>query len=137
MTAGAVLSSAVLTILVLIFYTYLGTRVGAMRGKYQVKAPAMTGPDEFERAVRVHMNTLEQIVVFLPLLWLATMFFRPLYWLPALVGLIWLIGRVLYMTGYMQDPSKRSLGFSVAGVANLVLLVLAIWGIVQEAMAAS
>ena len=36
----------------------------------------MTGHPEFERAVRVQMNTIEQFVIFLPLLWLATIYFR-------------------------------------------------------------
>jgi glutathione S-transferase len=137
MSVGGQLSSAVMTILVLLFYQYLGSRVGSMRGKHNVSAPAMTGPPEFERAVRVHMNTLENLVVFLPLLWLATLFFRALFWLPALVGLVWLIGRILYMTSYMEDPGKRGLGFGIALIANVVLLVLAIWGIVQTAMALS
>ena len=97
----------------------------------------MTGNPEFERAVRVHMNTLEQIIVFLPLLWVATVYFRTLGWLPAVLGLVWIVGRILYMQGYMQAPEKRELGFAVAGLANLGLLILAIVGIAMSWSAAT
>jgi glutathione S-transferase len=69
---SAELLSAVVTILAVLFFFYTGFGVGRMRGKHKINAPAMTGPIEFESAVRVQMNTLEQLVVFLPLLWLAT-----------------------------------------------------------------
>ncbi|MBV9063492.1 MAG: MAPEG family protein, partial [Alphaproteobacteria bacterium] len=68
--------SALVTILVLILYVAMGARVGRMRGKHNVAAPATAGHPEFERAFRVHMNTLEQLIIFLPLLWLATFFYR-------------------------------------------------------------
>ena len=126
----AALLSAIVTIIAVLFYYYTGLRVGAMRGKHKIDAPAMTGHPEMDRAVRVQMNTLEQLVVFLPLLWLATLYFHALAWLPAVTGLVWVIGRAIYMTGYMADPSKRSTGFLIATFATLVLLVLAIWGIV-------
>ncbi len=126
----ATLLSAIVTIIAVLVYFYMGLRVGQMRGKHGVQAPAMSGPPEFERAVRVHMNTLEQIVVFLPLLWLATIYFHTLGWLPPALGLLWIIGRILYMTGYMADPAKRELGFGIAALANLGLLILALIGIV-------
>ena len=135
------LLTAVVTILAILVYFYMGIRVGQMRGKHNVKAPAMTGHSEFECAVRVHYNTLEAMVVFLPLLWLATFYFTPAFsmlaWLPAALGLVWVIGRVLYMTGYMADPEKRSLGFLISAVAQLALLVLAVIGIVKVWMAIS
>ncbi len=136
------LVTAIITILALLFYFWTGLNVGRMRGKHGIKAPAMTGNPEFECAVRVQMNTLEWIVVFLPLLWLATMYFSPamriawLGWLPAAFGIIWIIGRVLYMTGYMQAPEKRELGFSVAAFSVLALLILSIIGIVMQWTAA-
>ena len=131
------LATAVVTILTLIFYFTTGLNVGRMRGKHNVKAPAMTGHLEFESAVRVQMNTLEWIVVFLPLLWLATIYFSPsmtilyLAWLPPVLGIIWIIGRWLYMSGYMQAPEKRETGFMIAGIAILGLLICAIVGIVM------
>jgi len=105
--------------------------VGRMRGKHGVHAPAVTGAPEFERAFRVQMNTLEQLVLFLPLLWLATIYPVVSGYLAPGLGLIWLIGRVLYSSGYMADPAKRSLGFNIGAAAVLGLLVLSIVGIVH------
>src|SRR5438552_18473587 len=122
------LTSAIVTILALLVYFYMGMRVGAMRGKHGIKAPAMTGHPEMDRAVRVHMNTLEQLVIFLPLLWIATAFFHWLGWLPAAVGFVWVIGRLMYMQRYMADPDKRGTGFGIPALSQLVLLILAIAG---------
>jgi glutathione S-transferase len=133
------LLSAVVTLLAIVLYFYMSVRVGQMREKHGVKAPATTGHPEFERAFRVHYNTLESLVVFLPLLWLAALYFTPAFpmlsWLPAALGLVWVVGRVFYMTGYMADPDKRGLGFGIASIAQLLLLILAIAGIVRIWMA--
>lgn len=145
MTTGVpvTLATAIVTILALLFYFWTGINVARMRGKHGIHAPAMTGNPEFECAVRVQMNTLEWLVIFLPLLWLATMYFSPamsilwLSWLPPIFGIIWIIGRFMYMQGYMQAPSKRSVGFGVAGVAAIGLLIMSIIGIVMAWMAAT
>jgi len=129
------LLSAIVTILAIILYFYMGIRVGQMRGKHNVKAPAMTGHPEFERAFRVHYNTLEALPVFFALLWLATIYFRTIGWLPGLLGVLWIVGRFLYMTGYMADPDKRGMGFGIAAVAQLALLLLAVYGIVETYIA--
>lgn len=129
--------TAAITIVAIVFYFWTGLNVGRMRGKHKIDAPAMTGNPEFERAVRVQMNTLEWFVIFLPLLWLATLYFSPamtmvyLAWLPPVLGAVWIVGRVLYMSGYMQAPEKRSTGFLIAGVAALGLLICAIVGVVM------
>ena len=131
------LVSAVITIVAILFYFWTGLNVGRMRGKHGVNAPAMTGDPEFERAVRVQMNTLEWFVIFLPLLWLATIYFSPsmtmvyLSWLPAVLGVLWIVGRVMYMSGYMVAANKRSTGFLIAGVAIIGLLICAIVGVVM------
>jgi glutathione S-transferase len=125
------LFSAAVTVLALLLVFYTGWNVGTMRGKHKIAAPAVTGNPEFERAYRVQMNTLEQFVLFLPLLWLATIYFHMLPWLPAVFGLVWILGRWLYMQGYMAAPDKRGRGFVVAGIANLALSLMAIVGIVQ------
>ena len=124
--------SAMVTILAVLFVFYTGFHVGQMRGKHNIKAPATAGHPAFECAYRVQMNTLEQFVLFLPLLWLATIYFRTWAWLPPLLGLVWIVGRILYMQGYMQAPEKRGPGFAIGGVALLALLILAIVGIVQD-----
>jgi len=142
-TMQVTLATAVITVLALLFYFWTGMGVARMRGKHGVKAPTMTGPMEFESSVRVQMNTLEWIVVFLPFLWLATIYFSPamtiayLSWLPAALGILWIIGRWMYMTGYMAAPEKRSNGFLIAGVAVIGLLICTIIGIVMTWSAVS
>jgi glutathione S-transferase len=129
-SAGTLLSAAV-TVLTVLLGIYTMMLVGRMRGKHGVQAPAVTGAAEFERAFRVQMNTLEQSVLFLPLLWLATVYPMVSGYLAPGLGLVWIIGRFLYASGYMADPAKRSTGFLISGVALLGLLVLSISGIVR------
>ena len=131
----ATLLSAIVTVLSILFVFYTGINVARMRGKHKIDAPAVTGNPEFERAYRVQVNTLEQFVMFLPLLWLATSYFKMLPWLPAVLGLVWIVGRFMYMQGYMVAPEKRSMGFLVTSVATLGLLIVTIIGIVQAWMA--
>jgi glutathione S-transferase len=135
----AALLSAAVSILAALLYIYMIIHVGQARGKTGIEAPTMTGAPQLERAVRVHYNTLEAMPVFLTGLWLATIYFSPAYpvvaWLPAVLGLIWVIGRIVYMQGYMAAPEKRSTGFGIQGVAMLGNLILAIIGIVTVWMA--
>ena len=134
MVPATILSAAV-TILAVIFMIYCMFNVGRMRGKHSIKAPETTGPVEFESAVRVQANTIEQALMFLPLLWIATIYFRTLGWLPPLFGLVWVIGRIVYLQGYMTAPEKRSTGFTITALATVGLLVLSIIGIVQAWLA--
>jgi len=135
LASHVVLASAVVTILAVLFYFWTGIKVGQMRGKHKIDAPLMTGNREFECAVRVQVNTLEWMPIFLPLLWLATIYFSPamsmayLSWLPPVLGVIWIIGRIVYMNGYMTAPEKRSTGFLIAGLAAIGLLICAIIGV--------
>jgi glutathione S-transferase len=129
-TAGTLLSAAV-TVLAVLLGLYTMMLVGHMRSKHGVHAPAVTGAPEFERAFRVQMNTLEQFVLFLPLLWLATVYPVVSGYLAPGFGFVWLVGRILYASGYMAEAAKRSSGFLIAGVALLGLLVLSIVGIVN------
>ena len=124
--------SAIVTILVLVLYVYMGSRVGGMRGKHNIAAPAVSGHPEFERAFRVHANTLEQLMIFFPLLWLATLLYHGIGWLPALLGLIFLAGRIIFMQRYMADPKSRAPGIMIGVIAYVGLLILAVIGIVQD-----
>ncbi len=128
------LATALVNILAIVLYFYMGVNVGRMRVKHNVKAPATTGATEFDRAFRVQMNTLEHLPVFLPLLWLAMLYFSWLPWAVPALGVVWIIGRALYMDGYMKDPEKRGLGFGVSALAEILLLVLALIGIVAAWM---
>lgn len=119
--------TAVVTILAVLFYFFLGTRVSAARAKYGVKLPATSGPPEFERVLRVHMNTLEWMPIFLPLLWLCAFYYGDTY--AALLGLLWIVGRIAYLVGYTQAVEKRLVGFLIQSIACVLLLVLAAIGI--------
>ena len=133
-TPAAVLSAAV-TILAVVVYLATGMVVGRMRYKHKVAPPAVTGAPEFERAYRVQLNTLEQLAVFLPMLWIATAFPVEIGWFAPAFGLVWVLGRILYMRGYLAAPEKRSLGFNLAAGATIALLVLAVIGVVDAWMA--
>ena len=119
---------AFVTILAVLFTFLASARVGALRVKHKIEAPATVGHPEFERAIRVHMNTIESLVLFLPLLWLASLLYSSLL-APALGG-IWLIGRVIYMVGYMSEAAKRGPGAIITMLATAGLLILAVIGLV-------
>ncbi len=134
LAAPDMLATAAVTMLAVILYVYMGIRVGSARGKYKISAPAMTGHPDFERAVRIQANTLEFMASFLPALWLAALYFGG--WFPPALGLLWVIGRVVYLIGYSAAADKRSLGFGIQAIAAILLIVLAIVGIVQTFMMA-
>jgi glutathione S-transferase len=117
----------VLAVLVLFVVTI---NVGRARAKSGIKPPAMTGDPDFERAVRVQQNTLEQIVLFLPMLWVFATVLNPLY--AAVLGAVWVVGRILYAWGYYQAAEKRGLGFAIAGLASMVLMVGSLVGVVMQ-----
>lgn len=125
---------AIVTILALVLYFVMGMRVGQGRTKYGVVAPAISGNADFERLYRVQANTLEWLPIFLPALWLFA-----LYWderVAAGLGVVWIIGRFLYMTSYARDASTRGPGFGIQALATGVLLFGAlgrlIWLAVQH-----
>jgi glutathione S-transferase len=106
----------------------MGIRVGQARAKYDVKAPATSGHPEFERTFRVHMNTLEGLVVYLPALFLFAMYIND--YVAAGLGFLWIAGRYMYMEGYIEDAEKRSAGFGIQALAMLALLLGAIVGVI-------
>ena len=133
----ATVLSAFATLLAVFVLIFTFAQVGRYRGKHSILAPAMTGHPEFERAVRVQMNTIEQFVIFLPLLWLATIYFRIYGWVVPALGLVWCIGRIVYAMGYMAAPEKRGLGFTISILASLGLLVLSAYGLISPWLAAT
>ena len=116
----------VIAILAVMQFVVFGFLVGRARLKYGVKAPAISGNAEFERVFRVQMNTLEQLVCFLPALFLAATYWSPVF--AALVGIVYLVGRLIYRQSYITDPSKRALGFLLTIVPTFVLLIAALIG---------
>ena len=111
----------VVVILALVEYMVFGLLVGRARGKYNCPAPAVTGDPVFERYYRVHQNTLEQLVVFIPAILIYGYFGNPT--VAALAGLLFLIGRIIYLLGYVRDPAKRGPGFGLGYIATAFLLV--------------
>jgi uncharacterized membrane protein YecN with MAPEG domain len=112
---------AIVTALALLVYMYMGFQVGAGRGKYKVEAPAISGDPTWERLYRVQINTVEQLVVFLPALWIFAYLGNPVW--AAAIGSVFVIGRVIYMVTYVQDPARRTIGFLLGFLANVVLVI--------------
>jgi len=120
-----------ITMLALLQFFFFLQLVGMARGKYGIKAPAVTGNEVFERYFRVQMNTLEQLIMFLPALWIASIYaFVAYYWI-ALIGAVYLIGRFIYQRGYVADPAKRSLGFGMSALPLIALLIIDIVGVIM------
>jgi glutathione S-transferase len=126
------LLTGISTLLAVILLMFTFWQAAQMRGRHGIQAPAMTGHPEFERAARVQMNTLEQFAIFLPLLWLATLYFRLYPWVPSILGVVWVLGRVLYSIGYMRDPTARHSGFVISFLASMALLVLTVLGLIES-----
>jgi glutathione S-transferase len=102
-------------------YFYFAMAVGAARGKHKIAAPAITGHPDFECAYRVQMNTLEQLIVFVPsMICFAT--FVSERW-AAVLGLVFVAGRMVYAIGYRKAPDKRGWGFMISAIPQLILLV--------------
>jgi glutathione S-transferase len=113
-------------LLALIEYFGFAMAVGRARYRFGVKAPATTGNIDFERYYRAQMNTLEQLIIFIPALWSFAIFIS-IMWAAAL-GVIFIVGRLLYFTGYVKAAEKRSAGFGLATFAQLFLLIGGIVG---------
>lgn len=124
---------AIVGLLALLQFVFFGMAVGHARGKYGVKAPAVTGHEVFERYFRVQQNTLELLVVLLPALWLFALYVSAPW--AALLGGVYLVGRALYFTGYVKDPARRETGFAVSILPVLALLIGALVGAVRAALA--
>ena len=125
--------AAIITLLALSLFTSAVVWVGAARIKYGVKAPATTGNENFERIFRVQMNTLENLVLFLPALWLFNYYVSPLW--TGILGLVWLLGRVDYALSYARSAEARSRGYGISALAFLALAVGAAVGIVLRIIA--
>ena len=121
--------AAIDTLLAVLLTLFLAGRTGYLRDKYKIAAPAITGNPAFERAQRTHMNTVENLVLFIPLLWIATIYYggQVPFWL----GLLWIASRIVYMFGYAQQNTQmRGPG---AGLGFLTLFALLILGAIGVA----
>lgn len=116
--------------LALLQFIFFGLAVGRARVRYQVPAPATTGNELFERYFRVQMNTLEQLVVFVPSVWLFGAYVSPA--IAAALGALFIAGRFLYFSGYVRDPKKRGAGFGLSFLPNVALVLGATIGAALE-----
>jgi glutathione S-transferase len=120
--------TALVTCVAILFYFFTSLQVGKARAKFGIKAPATTGNPGFERVFRVQMNTLEWLPFFLPALWLFAIYISDP--IAAVLGLVWIVGRILYMTGYSQAAEKRGRGFGIQAAAAILLWLGAMGAIV-------
>ena len=125
--------TALVTCLAILVYFYSTILVSRARGKFGVKLPAISGNPDFERVFRAQMNTLEWLPIFLPALWLFAIYIGD--GIAALLGAIWVVGRILYILGYAQAVAKRGPGFAIQAIAAIALWIgsfgAIIWRIVH------
>ena len=120
--------TALVTLLAVLLYFYTGILVGKARRRTGIKAPATTGNPDFERVFRVQMNTLEWMPILLPAMWLAANYIGDKW--AAAGGVVWIIGRIMYIQGYSVAANKRGTGFGIQALAALALWVAALVGVV-------
>jgi uncharacterized membrane protein YecN with MAPEG domain len=111
----------IVTALALLQFVVFGIKVAKARGKYGVKAPAVTGNEVFERHFRVQQNTLELLIVFVPGLFLFSRHFNPLW--AAVLGVVYLIGREIYAASYVKNPAARGAGYGISALPTVVLVI--------------
>ena len=116
-------------VLALLEYMVMGGLVGFARGKYKIAAPAMTGHPEFERTNRVHVNTLENLIIFIPSVWIFGAYVSArcaavLWWL-------FVVARAVYAIGYLRAAEKRIIGARVTGLIEIVLVVGCLVGLAR------
>jgi len=118
----------IVTVVALMQFLMIGFQVGRARTKYGVHAPAMSGHPAFDRIFRVQMNTLEQLVMFLPVMWIFARFISPLW--AAAFGVVFIIGRMIYAITYVREPKSRALGFALTAIPTLIMMVwLLVWAV--------
>ena len=122
--------TALVTCLAVAYCFFTGFQVGKARAKFGIKAPAVTGNLDFERVYRVQMNTLEWMPIFLPSLWLFAIYISDP--VAAAIGVIWIAGRILYMTGYSKAADKRGRGFGIQALAAGILWLGALGAIIRS-----
>lgn len=125
--------TALITLIAAVLFLYMGLRVGLSRDKYGVDAPATTGHPDFERLFRIHMNTLEGLAMFLPALWIFAAFMSDTG--AAILGLVWIIGRIIFMVGYAKAAKSRSAGFGIQFLATLILICGGLFGVIRAILA--
>ena len=112
-------ATALTTLASVLFYAWLGYRVGRARMTCNVPAPATTGDPTFERHYRIQMNTLEWLPIQLVGLWMFAIYISDVG--AALLGVVWIAGRALYARAYLANPKTRTAGFVIQFAASMLL----------------
>ena len=116
-------------VLALLEYMVMGALVGFARAKYRISAPALTGHPDFERTNRVHVNTLENLIIFVPAVWIFATYVSTTW--AAGLGALFVVARALYAIGYLQAAEKRSIGAGITGIVTIVLVVGGLIGVAR------
>jgi glutathione S-transferase len=122
--------SALIILIALLQYLAFTALVGLRRGKHSVKAPQTSGHDIWERQFRVQQNTMEQLVIFIPTM-IAFSMYTSARW-ALLPGVLFVAGRQLYYHQYVSDPASRTPGMALTLLANVILLVGAMIGLLMS-----
>ena len=115
--------------LALLEYVAMAALVGRAREKFGILAPTMTGHPDFERVIRVHLNTLENLIIFVPAVWIFASYVSALW--AAILGFVFVVARAVYAIGYLRAAEKRSIGASVTGLIEGVLVVGCLVGLAR------
>jgi glutathione S-transferase len=118
------------TLIIIVQYIAFMLLVGKQRVAHQIKAPATSGHELFDRAYRIQMNTLEQMAISLPAMWVCAWFFSPA--VAAALGLLFAVGRFMYGLAYMANPEKRGPGMGIGFLACVGMIGCGLWGIVAQ-----
>mgnify|MGYP005635603085 CR=1 FL=1 len=112
---------AAVIFIALIEYLVFGGFVGKARATYDIPAPATTGNEVFERYFRAHLNTLENLIVFIPSIIGFGLYVHTM--IGAVLGAFFIIGRALYFRGYVKEPKSRATGSMISGLSLVILLL--------------
>lgn len=120
---------ALVTLLLIGQYIFFMMMVGQARSAAGIKAPAMAGDEVFERHVRVHLNTLEQLMITLPAMWVCASYFSTTF--AATMGTVFFVGRFIYRSAYLADPSSRGKGVMIGFLASVAMVLAGFWGVIR------
>ena len=122
-------NATLIVLLALLQFTWFTMRVGMARGKYNIDAPACSGDENFERVFRVQQNTMEQLIVLIPASYAFAVYLSEVW--VVIPGAVFIIGRILYSAEYLKDPKTRSPGMGLTMLANVVLILGALFGLLK------
>lgn len=119
--------TSLVTLLIALYYLWVGINVSIVRGKVKISAPAVSGDPLLERAIRVQMNAVETAPAILPALWMAALWMSDLW--AAVAGLVWVLARVAYLALYMKNPASRGPAFGAQFFAIVALIGMGFVGV--------